>query len=141
MTLVSCCGYGIWKVLGRLRQRPTAPSIAAVKYARQCFDQGAAFVGWLHGHGLTLGTCSQHDLDRWLADGPNHRHRARYLLTWAADRGGITDIELPRQAAYRQQQSIDDDSRWREATRFLTDERLDPADRSSAASSFSTPSR
>ena len=36
---------------------------------------------------------------------------------------------FPRQAAYRQQQSIDDDSRWREATRFLTDERLDPADR------------
>jgi hypothetical protein len=122
-------GYGVWKVLARLRQRPAAPTVSTMKYARQCFDQGAFFLHWLHTNDLTLGTCSQHDLDRWLADGPDHRQRARSLLAWAAERGSITDIEVPRQEPRPQRWTADEESRWAQARRLLTDDSIDPADR------------
>ena len=122
-------GYGMWKVLGRLRRRPTAHTMSSTKWARQCFDQGASFLRWLHDNGLALRTCSQHDLDRWLADGTGQRDRARYLLAWAAERAPVADMEAPRKEGQPQQWSLDEDTRWSDAKRLLTDDSIDPADR------------
>jgi hypothetical protein len=52
---------------------------------REQLARGAvAFLDWLDAHDLTLGSCRQADLDRWLADEHAvYRDEAGRLVRWA----------------------------------------------------------
>lgn len=63
-------GYGIWHVLRRLRHRLEGAETThnQLATARQHVRCAMVFLDWLAAHDLTLATCGQPDLDRWLTD-------------------------------------------------------------------------
>ncbi len=121
-------GYGTWRVLGRLRRRATLAYYSADN-ARDQFNQAAQFVGWLHQHGLELGTCNQHQVERWLADGPGHRRNIRPFLLWAIERGALRDITPPAHHRPSPSPATNSEAGWDHARRLLHDNDIDPADR------------
>jgi hypothetical protein len=58
-------GYAAWHQLRRLRSRLQGrpASRQQVKNVRDQVTAAAAFLGWLEARGLTLGTCTQAELD------------------------------------------------------------------------------
>ena len=120
--------FGTWRILARLRRRPTGPTPLTVKNAKDAFSQGAAFLCWLHDQQLSLSQCGEADLDRWLAPGTRARTGVRSLLVWAAERG-LTELEPPKHEARALPAPTDGESRWVHARRLLHDEAVDAADR------------
>ena len=62
--------YLIWHLVRRLRSRNNGrPATRQQSRMIRRLARGAvAFLDWLDAHDLTLGSCRQADLDRWLAD-------------------------------------------------------------------------
>ena len=58
----------------------------------------SAFLTWSDGHGLTLGTCSQADLDAWHAThAEHHRRTVRGFLGWAMTNQHMPRLNIPLQ--------------------------------------------
>lgn len=81
--------------------------------------------------GTTLATCSQHDIDSWLAEGTVMRCKARGFVRWATRhdrlRRPITFPPMPSDTPYRT--LPDDDDRRRLLHRFLHDDSVAAVDR------------
>ncbi len=78
--------YLIWHLVRRMRSRNNGkPATRQQSLMIRRLARGAvAFLDWLDGHDLTLSSCQQADLDRWLADGQAvYREEAGRLLRWA----------------------------------------------------------
>lgn len=75
--------FATWHHLRRIRQiadsgQDTQP---AVRSAKQEITETVKFLSWLHeAHGRTIQTCTQHDVDQWIAAGPTTRHAIRTFL-------------------------------------------------------------
>ena len=55
----------------------------------------AAFLDWLTARGLTLGTCTQADLDQWLAGTSGHLVRSANFVRWAVRRKHASGLTAP----------------------------------------------
>ncbi|MGB9305935.1 MAG: recombinase XerD [Mycobacterium sp.] len=78
--------FATWHHLRRLRKAstPGQRSDAAARYARQDITEAIKFLTWLHNaHHRTAATCTQQDVDEWLASGPTTRSKVRNLFAWA----------------------------------------------------------
>jgi hypothetical protein len=119
-----------WYHLRRLRRQDhqtTYPQISMVRREVSCIIN---LLAWVHNRGRTLGTCTQADIDAWLADGPGMRHEARNFIVWAAKRGHVHAVEVPpRRQDNLRSVLIADDHRWEHVRRLLHDTTLDPVDR------------
>jgi hypothetical protein len=71
-------GYAAWHHLRRLRGRLDGrpASRQQVKNVRDQVTAAAAFLDWLDTRGLTLATCTQAELDQWLAGKSGHLARS-----------------------------------------------------------------
>jgi hypothetical protein len=89
-----------------------------------------AFLDWLDLAGLTLRSCQQADLDRWLASGQAiYREEAGRLIRWAHT-ARLTSCYLPSAARWTGPASVlDGEDRWETARRLLHDDTLKPEDR------------
>jgi hypothetical protein len=102
---------------GRRPARAAALSNVTAVQLYSAHDQrtrGAiAFLNWLDAAGLTLSTCRQTDLDRWLADGQAvYREEAGRLVRWARA-ARLTSCYLPSAARWTGPSStLDGEDRW-----------------------------
>jgi len=121
--------YLTWRVLRRLRRRSeTSPGPRTVTgSARHQVLAVVAFLAWLRRHGLTLASCSQGDVETWLATSPA-AYDVRDFLAWAADRKHCLALEIPGPRR-KSGTATSPAQRWELIHRLLADETLDLTDR------------
>jgi hypothetical protein len=121
--------YVTWHLLRRLRHRvrsqQTTPEQAIGTQDR--VRTTLRLLAWLRANSLTLATCRQRDLDRWLAT-PGSRH-ADDFLRWAQARRHATDLELPQRDWRGPPDALDSDQRWQLARRLFNDSTIEVVDR------------
>jgi hypothetical protein len=123
--------YLIWHLVRRGRRRnngrPLTPQQS--RMIRRLACGAVAFLDWLDAHDLTLGSCQQADLDRWLADEQAvYRDEAGRLVRWARA-SKLTTGHLAAARWNGPAQLIDHQHRWDTARRLLHDGTLKPEDR------------
>lgn len=125
-----------WEVLARLRRRHDEGRTlsASIGNARRQIRRTVDFLAMLQTRQRSLGTAVQHDIDDWFAE-PGYAHWAvRPFLTWARRvRELPKDLVIPAWVVQPSTAPIDGEERWRIATRLLTDDTIDPADRVAGA--------
>jgi hypothetical protein len=124
--------YLIWHLARRIRSRNNGkPATRQQALLARRLARGAnAFLDWLDSAGLTMGTCQQADLDRWLASGQAvYREEAGRLIRWA-HAARLTSCYLPSAARWTGPSAIlGGEDRWDIARRLLHDDTLKPEDR------------
>jgi hypothetical protein len=123
--------YTIWHLLRRLRSRnngrPTSRQQAL--RIRSHTRAASAFLDWLEAHNLTLGSCTQADLDRWGSDEAGaYRFETGTFIRWAHT-NKLTTTHLASLRWGGPAQLLDDQHRWDTARRLLHDETLKAEDR------------
>ncbi|WP_207934712.1 hypothetical protein [Actinomadura sp. KC06] len=123
--------YAVWHLLRRLRHRTngqaaTHEQVAVVQYQ----VRGAVvLLDWLNAQRLTLATCGQADLERWLSGDHTSCHRhAGHFVRWAA-RQRLTTLSFPATRWQGPTRALDDQARWDAAHRLLHDDTLPTRDR------------
>jgi hypothetical protein len=122
--------YATWRVLRRARQRAEragAPR-TATRHAKVALNAAIAFVAFLSARQRQLATCTQGDVDDWLAEGPPSAPGVRDFLEWAAERKLTGRFVVPGPAR-RDGPTGNDAARWAAAQRLLHDGSLDLGDR------------
>jgi hypothetical protein len=124
-------GYAVWHQLRRLRSRLQGrpASRQQVKNVRDQVTAAAAFLDWLEARGLTLGTCTQADLDRWLAGNSSYLARSANFVRWAVARRHASRLTAPSSRWTGPAGPLDQDRRWADARRLLHDDTCPAADR------------
>jgi hypothetical protein len=123
--------YLIWHLVRRLRGRSNVrPATRQQSLLVRRLARGAiAFLDWLDAHGLTLGSCQQAGLDRWLTDEQAiYREEAGQLVRWARA-SKLTTGHLAATRWNGPTQLIDHQHRWDTARRLLHDDTLKPEGR------------
>jgi hypothetical protein len=123
--------YLTWHLVRRLRSRNDGrPATRQQSRMIRRLARGAvAFLDWLDAHDLTLGSCGQADLDRWLADEhASYREEAGRLIRWARA-SKLTVGHLSAAQWNGPAQLIDHQHRWDTARRLLHDGTVKPEDR------------
>jgi hypothetical protein len=106
--------------------RRTIQQFASV---RQRTYGAVAFLDWLTANGLTLSSCGQADLDRWLTDDTaTYRGPAGHFIRWAHN-NKLTSVRARAHRWTGPTQSLDEQHRWTMARRLLHDTNLKPEDR------------
>jgi hypothetical protein len=124
-------GYAVWHHLRRLRGRLDGRP-ASRQQAKNVRDQvaaAAAFLGWLTARGLTLGACTQADLDQWLAGTSGHLARSANFVRWAVARRYASGLTAPATRWTGPSGPLDQGRRWADARRLLHDDTYPAADR------------
>lgn len=123
--------YGIWHLLRRLRRRVegTETTHNQLATARQHLRGAMVFLDWLALHDLTLATCGQPDLERWLTDdNATHRDEAGHFVRWAKKQK-LTRLTYPATRWGGPARVIDTETRWEQARWLLHDPSVKPEDR------------
>jgi hypothetical protein len=123
--------YAVWHHLRRLRARLDGQpaSHQQVNNIRHQVAGAAAFLDWLHTRGLTLATCTQADLDQWLASKPGPATRSANFVRWAATHHHAPRLTAPATRWTGPAGPLDQDRRWADARRLLHDDACPTADR------------
>jgi len=122
--------FATWRVLRRVRRHAerNTTSPTAITHARHQVVGAVRFLDWLADHHLTLATCTQGDLDLWLATGPPSRYNARFFVKWSSQRHLSATLEVPaRQCGPGD--ALDAEQRWAIITRLLHDPDVELCDR------------
>jgi hypothetical protein len=124
-------GYAVWHHLRRLRGRLHRQPASAqqVKNVRNQVTAAAAFLDWLDRRGLTLATCTQGDLDQWLAGNSSYLARSANFVRWAVTRRYASCLTAPASRWTGPAGPLDQDRRWADARRLLHDDAYPAADR------------
>jgi hypothetical protein len=123
--------YLIWHLVRRLRSRNNGRPVTRQqsRMLRRLARGAVAFLDWLDAHALTLGSCQQADLDRWLTDEHAvYRDEAGRLIRWARA-SKLTTGHLAAARWNGPAQLLDHQHRWDTARRLLHDGTLKPEDR------------
>jgi hypothetical protein len=123
--------YTIWHLVKRLRGRnnglPTSRQQAL--RIRNHARAASGFLDWLDTNNLTLGSCRQADLDRWVTDDSGaYRFETGNFIRWAHT-NNLTAAHLASIRWGGPAQLLNDHHRWDTARRLLHDEALNPEDR------------
>ena len=124
-------GYAVWHHLRRLRGRLDGRPASGqqVKNVREQVTAAAAFLDWLEARRLTLATCTQADLDQWLAGKSGHLARSANFVRWAVARRHAFGLTAPASRWTGPSGPLDQDRRWADARRLLHDDACPAADR------------
>ncbi|MDW6057882.1 hypothetical protein SAZ11_07225 [Streptomyces sp. FXJ1.4098] len=123
--------FATWHHLRRLRRASKTSPITnsqAVQVRREV-KAAIDLLAWLSGHGRTLATCNQGDIDLWLDGSRSKRAFARNFLLWARRNRHSAAVEIPAVIPRTGTNFIDQDARWELIRRLLHDEVIDIADR------------
>lgn len=74
-------------------------------------------------------TCTQPDLDLWLAEGDGHRARSSNFVRWAVTHRHASHLSAPATRWTGPSRPLDQDRRWEDARRLLHDDAYPVADR------------
>ena len=87
-------------------------------------------LGWLRERGLTLASCSQADLDAWLAGtDATRKAEAGHFVRWAISHGINRNLQFAATRWTGPAGPLDHDGRWQQARRLLHDGTLGAGDR------------
>jgi len=100
-----------------------------VKNIRRQVADAAAFLDWLHTRGSTLATCTQADLDQWLASKPGPAPRSANFARWATTHHHAPQLTAPATRWTGPAGPLDQDRRWTDARRLLHDDTCPAVDR------------
>jgi hypothetical protein len=93
-----------------------------VKNARDEVTAAAAFLDWLDTRGLTLAaTCTQAELDQWLAGNSGYVARSANFVRWAVAHRHASRLTAPAARWTGPAGPLDQDRRWADARRLLHD--------------------
>jgi hypothetical protein len=123
--------YAVWHLLRRLRHRNNGndTTLAQLGVVRQHTRAAIGLLDWLGAQDLTLETCRQADLDRWLSrSDARNRQEAGHFVRWAAKQR-LTKLTFPAIRWQGPSQPLDDQARWDTARRLLHDDTLNTRDR------------
>lgn len=122
--------FATWHHLRRLRTLAVREPLTQdqVVYAMNSLTAAVSLLNWLHGRGQNLATCTQADIDEWLAVDPFSRSRG--FVSWAVKRGHAHGIEVPPFNNEPVREVLaEHDQRWTLARRLLSDSSIAVADR------------
>ena len=116
--------FAAWHHLRRLRRDSERHHITAEQtdYVQNEIRAATALITWLKDHGTSLGTCTQGDIDTWLASGTGSCYHARAFVTWATTRGHARGLGIPKRARSDLITQIEDDHRWALVRTLLHDD-------------------
>lgn len=120
--------FARWWVLRRARQRAQRSPGLSTRTARREVRRAIELVDFLRGHGTDLASCSQADIDLWLA-GPPSRVHVRAFVRWARRQRLCDDLTVPKQRQAWPARHFTADELRDVATMLLTTGDLDAADR------------
>ncbi|GCB51334.1 site-specific integrase [Streptomyces sp. NL15-2K] len=124
--------YAIWHLLRRLRRRTkdTETTHQQLITVRSHLRAAAGFLDWLAAQQLTLATCRQADLERWLtSDHASLRDTTGHFIRWAVKHKAAQRLSFPAVRWAGPSRPLDGESRWSIARRLLHDDALAPEDR------------
>jgi hypothetical protein len=85
---------------------------------------------WLTGQGLTQGTCTQPDLERWIADPTvSYRDETGHFVRWSVQHRHARALTYGTVRWTGPRSTIDSEKRWDDARRLLHDDTLPTPDR------------
>ncbi|MFY1632390.1 hypothetical protein ACN27F_03725 [Solwaraspora sp. WMMB335] len=118
--------FAIWHLLRRARRAATrrTPTSATGERLRSHVRVALDLLDWIDARQVTLAALTQPDLEQWLAEGARRRHTVRHFLNWATERGLTPPHEIPTPPQRDPGAILDDDRRWHQLRRCLTDEQL-----------------
>ncbi len=123
--------FATWKVLyelSRAERRGTARRHSHM-HARRQIITASELLRWLTEQDLSLEHLRQEQLDRWLAEGPEHRKNVRAFIRWAVRRHITGPLDASPPATLQHIDPTDPGDRLAQLRRLLTDDTLDPRDR------------
>ncbi|MGI8793634.1 MAG: hypothetical protein ACR2H3_10735 [Acidimicrobiales bacterium] len=122
--------FATWRVLRRVRRRADLDTTGrtAISHARNQVLGAVRFLDWLTTHGTTLATCTQTDLDLWLATGPRSRHDVHHFVQWTSERKLTTTLVVPPVRS-GPGDALDAEQRWAIIAKLLRDPGVEVADR------------
>lgn len=82
-------------------------------------------VTWLRARGTSLSTCTQHDIDDWLAGDVWLRYIARSFLAWSVRNRHAHGVTIPHPPKDASMTLIEDDQRWAHVRRLVKGDRVD----------------
>ncbi|MEU6606534.1 hypothetical protein ABZ922_15955 [Streptomyces shenzhenensis] len=124
--------YATWHLLRRLRRRSRGNDITHTQLTvvRQHLRAAVYLLNWLDDQRLTLATCRQADLERWMtSDDVRHRREAGHFVRWALAQKIARDLSFPAVRWNGPSQAMDNEARWDTARRLLHDNTLKSEDR------------
>ncbi|WP_331763202.1 site-specific integrase (plasmid) [Streptomyces sp. NBC_01590] len=125
-------GYAVWHHLRRLRRRIGDLHTTQLQDLNvRCHVTAAHnFLIWLAAEGLTLGTCTQADLERWMTDPAfTYRDETGHFVRWSVQHRHAHGLTYGTVRWTGPQGTIDSEKRWADARRLLNDNTLPTADR------------
>jgi len=127
--------FATWRVLRRVRHRAehNTTERTAISHARNQVLGAVRFLDWLAAHDRSLTSCTQGDLDLWLATGPRSRYDVRHFVEWTTERKLSTKLNVPPVRS-GPGDALDAETRWAIIAKLLRDPGIELADR--AAGSF-----
>ena len=89
--------FGEWVLLRRARRsdRRGKFSQGSARYLRSRVSAALKFLCWLDGKVIPLAEATQHDLDRYLAQGPTTRYLVRDFLVWTSRAHESVRLSVP----------------------------------------------
>lgn len=123
--------YATWRVLRRARRRAESGTkrTTPTAHAKNCFTTAALFLCFLDDRGHEIGSCTQGDVDAFVADGPPCAPLIGDFLRYAEQARLNRGLVVTRGNDRRSGPALADDSRWAIARRLLRGDDLDLADR------------
>ncbi|WP_344752889.1 hypothetical protein [Gryllotalpicola koreensis] len=90
--------FATWHHLRKVRDCAALPrgAASAAHNAKQEITVASNFLKWLADRSSTLRSCSQSDIDDWLADGPTTRYTVKNFLTFTAQSQLSPALTVPR---------------------------------------------
>jgi len=122
--------FANWRVLRRLRRRVdhNTTERTAISHARNQVLGAVRFLDWLAAHDQTLATCTQGDLDLWLATGARSRYDVHHFVAWTSERKLSAKLVVPPMRS-GPGDVLDAELRWAIIATLLHDPGIDDADR------------
>jgi hypothetical protein len=106
--------FAAWHHLRRLRRQSERHPVTAEQadHVHNEIRAATGLISWLRERGTSLGTCTQRDIDTWLATGSGSRYHARAFVTWAVARSHASGLDIPKRARSELIIQIEHDHRW-----------------------------
>ncbi|MFD7537555.1 site-specific integrase [Streptomyces sp. NPDC059819] len=124
--------YATWHLIRRLRRRSRGNDIThtQLNVARVHLRAAVYLLDWLTDQNLTLDSCRQSGLERWMTrDETQLRREVDHFVRWALAQKIARDLSFPAVKWNGPSQAMDDDARWATARRLLHDDTIWTEDR------------
>ncbi|MBL1095036.1 MULTISPECIES: hypothetical protein [Streptomyces] len=106
--------YATWHLLRRLRRRSRGKETTyyQLQVAQQHLRAAVYLLNWLEGQNLTLATCRQTDLERWMTGDDSRLRQAGHFVRGALTQKVARDLSFPAERWNGPSQPMDDEARW-----------------------------